>query len=262
MGTATEAKGSGTIQSLDRGLMVLEALASASGDASLSQMAAQFPWHKTTTLRILSTLVQHGHVEQDAESGRYHLGLGILRLSSALDRRLDLRERSRGPVRQLAKRTRETAHIAIYDRGEVVVVEQAETAEHIRIITYVGMRMPCHCTALGKVLLSHLPEDQLALYMEESDRQQFTERTLTAEPELRSKLAEIRDHGYAFDDREFDPGMSCMAAPLRDRSGRVMASVGVSGPTHRMQAKDFEEVVEAVTEAAMRISQSLGCLPA
>lgn len=256
-----EDRARGTIQAFDRGLMVLDALAAASGDASLAQLAAQFPWHKSTTLRLLKTLVQHGHAEQDPESQRYHLGLGILRLSCALDRRLDLRDRGRGPVRQLANRIRETAHIGVLDRGEVVVLEQAETSEHIRIITFVGMRMPIHCTALGKVLLAHLPEEELERYLQDAKLERYTDRTLVEVPGLRASLATVRDQGYAFDDQEYELGMSCLAAPISNRSGRVVASVGASGPTHRMQSQDFDEAVEAVTEAAHRISQALGCHP-
>ncbi|MFH1570677.1 MAG: IclR family transcriptional regulator [Gemmatimonadota bacterium] len=252
--------GSGTIQALDRGLMVLEALAAASGDVSLSQMAAQFPWHKSTTLRLLNTLVQHGHAERNPENSRYRLGLGILRLSSALGRRLDLRERARGPVHELADRTRETAHLAILDRGEAVVLEQAETAERIRIITYVGMRMPCHCTALGKALVAFLPSEELNHQCEGKPLERFTDRTIVDPNELKAHLAEVREQGYAFDEQESYAGMSCLAAPVHDRDGQVVAAVGISGPSGRMHSHDRDKAIEAVMEAARQVSQRLGFL--
>ena len=261
-GAGNKAKVSGTVQALDRGLRVLDALAAASRDASLAQLAAQFPWHKTTTLRMLNTLVQHGHVEQDRETQRYRLALGIMRLSRALDRRIGLRQAGHTPLRSLAARTRETAHIAVMDGDEVVVLEQAETSEQIRMITDVGMRMPCHCTALGKVLLAHLPIDELESYLENVRLRRFTERTVTEVEPLQVGLEQVREQGYAYDDREYDPGMCCLAAPVRDRDRRVVASVGVSGPTHRMQSlQDLDEIVVAVRETAAVISQGLGCQP-
>ncbi|MFH1567734.1 MAG: IclR family transcriptional regulator, partial [Gemmatimonadota bacterium] len=257
-GVRKPAKGSGTIQALDRGLMVLEALAASAGDASLSQLAAQFPWHKSTTLRLLNTLVQHGQAERDPESSRYRLGLGILRLSSALGRRLDLRERAREPVRKLADRARETAHLAILDRGEAVVLEQAETAERIRIITYIGMRMPCHCTALGKALLAFLPKEELDRQCDSRALERYTDRTIVDPKELRLHLAEVREQGYAFDDEESYAGMSCLAAPVRDRDGRVVAAVGISGPSGRMHSPKYEGAVRAVMEAAGQVSERGG----
>ena len=140
-GTGAGSGGGSTIQAMDRGLAVLEGLAAAPGDAALAELAAQFSWHKTTTLRLLKTLERHGYVEQDPASQKYRLGLGILRLGRALDRRLDLRERARGELAELARLCRQTAHLAVLDRGEVVVIEQAETTERIRINAYVGMRM-------------------------------------------------------------------------------------------------------------------------
>ena len=254
-------RGGVTIQALHRGLMVLEALAGERGDASLAQLASQFHWHKSTTLRLLKTLVHHGHVEQDPETQRYRLGLGILRLSSALGRRLDLRERAAGLIRALAERTRETAHVAVLDRGEAVVLEQAETSERIRIITYVGMRMPCHCTALGKALLAHLSEAEFDHLVADVGLERFTERTITCPQALQSHLAEVREQGYAFDYEEYDPGMSCLASTIRDRNGRVVAAVGISGPSTRMRSQEFDKVVEIVKETGSQISQRLGYMP-
>ncbi|MEW6754529.1 MAG: IclR family transcriptional regulator [Candidatus Latescibacterota bacterium] len=251
----------GTVQALHRGLLVLEALAASGGDTSLAQLAARFPWHKSTTLRMLATLIQHGQVEQDPETRLYRLGMGILTLSSALGRRLNLRELSRQTVRGLAERTRENAHIAILDHDEAVVLEQSESLERIRSNTEVGMRMPCHCTALGKVLLAWAPEEQVDRLLEGGELGVYTDRTRVAPAEVKAMLAEVRQQGYAAADLEFDGGTSCLAAPIRNHEGRVVASVGISGPHDRLHSRNYEGAIAAVVAAGLRISERLGYCP-
>jgi len=163
-------------------------------------------------------------------------------------------------VRRLADTTRETAHVAILDRGEVVVLEQAETAERVRISTYVGMRMPCHCTALGKILLAYLSEEELKSQCAGRVLEQYTDRSIVDPELLKAHLAEVRVQGYALDEREYDPGMNCLAVPVRNRDGRVVASVGISGPTTRMEGHDSERIIDAVRESGRRISALLGFL--
>ena len=246
------------IQALDRGLVVLEALAAEPSDAPLSHLASQFPWDKSTTRRLLTTLIRRGLVEQDGESHRYRLGLGILKLSSALHRRLDIRERSRSLLRELTDQTRETSHLGILHGDEVVVVEQAETAERIRTITYVGMRMPIHCTALGKALLAFVPDSELRLQLGDSGLRKYTDATITDPNRLEQDLAEIRRRGYAYESGEFDPGMSCLASPVRDSEGHVVAVVGVSGPSNRIRPQNAGQVAEAVVASAERVSERMG----
>lgn len=249
------------IQALDRGLMILEALGDEEKDASLSRLAALFPWDKSTTHRLLATLRRRGYVEQDPETGRYRLGLVLLKLSGALNQRLDIRRSAAVLVEELALASRETAHLAVYDRGEVVILVQTDSPEKVRIHTYAGMRLPAHCSSLGKVLLAGMADEDLVQWVKVAGLRRYTEQTLTELKELKTHLVQVRDQGYGLDDQEYEAGIRCLASPVKNSEGQVVAAVGISGPSHRLAAEKRPGYILLVKAAAEKISRSIGFEP-
>jgi DNA-binding IclR family transcriptional regulator len=246
------------IQALDRGMVILETLAGEEKDASLSSLAARFPWDKSTTHRLLATLRHRGYVDQDPETGRYRLGLALLTLSGALTHRLDIRQNAALPVEELALASRETAHLAVYDRGEVVILLQTDSPEKVRIHTYAGMRIPAHCSSLGKVLLAGMAEAELENWGREAKLQRYTAQTLATLKSLKAHLVQVRRQGYGFDDQEYEAGIRCLAGRVKNSEGQVVAAVGISGPSHRLPPEKRPHYIELVRGAAERISRSLG----
>ena len=246
------------IQSLDRGLILLEALSDEGRDVSLSDLATRFAWDKSTTFRLLATLIHRGYVDQDAETNKYRLGLRILKLSGALNRRLDIKRCASPFIEELALMSRETAHLAVLDGGEAVILNQRDSSEKIRVNSYVGMREPAHCTALGKVLLAYLPDMQLERLIEERGLPAYTERTITSQKALTAHLSKVREQGYAFDDEEHDIGMRCVASPVRNSEEMVVAAAGISGPAQRIMWEDVNRYVDIVKEIADKISRNIG----
>ena len=246
------------IQTLDRGLILLEALSEERRDVSLSELASRFAWDKSTTFRLLATLIRRGYVEQDVETSKYRLGLNILTLSSALNRRLDLKQRAHPLIEELALKTRETCHVAALDRGEVVILDQRESPEKIQANAYVGMREPAHCTALGKVLLADLVDAELDQWFEKRDFPRFTWKTITDPALLREHLVDVRQQEYAFDDEEYDTGMRCLSCPVLNGEGRVSAALGISGPAHRIRFEQLDHYLELVKDTADKISARMG----
>jgi len=246
------------IQALDRGLMLLEALGDEEKEISLADLAARFPWDKSTTHRLLATLRRRGYVDQDPETGRYRLGLALLRLSGALNQRLDLRRSAALPVEELAQASRETAHVAVYDRGEVVILLQTDSPEKVRIHTYPGMRLPVHCSSLGKVLLAGMAPSELAQWRREAQLQRYTAHTLADLKTLRAHLVQVRKQGYGTDDQEYEEGIRCLACPVKNSEGQVVAAVGISGPAQRLPPEKHPHYLELVGGAAAAISRSLG----
>ena len=249
------------IRTLDRGLIILDALKDERGDVSLSGLTARFPWDKSTTHRLLATLIHRGYVEQDPETSKYRLGLKILELSSVLGRRLDIRYRAGESIEELARLSGETAHLAALERGEAVILVQTDGPEKVRIYTYVGMRMPAHCTALGKVLLAAMPGPQLEQWIAVNPLERFTGKTLTEPQELKTHLEEIRRCEYALDDEEYDPGIRCLACPVRNGEQKIVAGVGISGPSHRLSLEKLRSYMPLVKTAADEISMRMGFVP-
>ena len=256
-----ETQRSRIIRTLDRGLIILEALRDEAKDVSLSELTARFPWDKSTTHRLLATLVRRGYVEQDPGTCKYRLGLKIMTLNSALMRRLDIKHRASEFVEELALTSRETAHLAVFDRGEAVIVAQTDSPEKVRIYTYVGMRLPAHCTALGKALLAAVRDEQVNQWLAENRLEGYTEKTLTDAEQLKAHLREIRQQGYAFDDEEYDPGIRCLACPVKNSEGGVVAAVGISGPSHRLPPDRLERYIQLVKATAGKTSTSMGFVP-
>lgn len=243
------------IQSLDRGLELLETLAAERREMSLGELASRFEWDKSTTHRLLATLSRRGHVEQDPETSKYRVGLSVLRLSSGLDSRLELRRRAAPYIERLALDSRETSHLAVQDGLEVIVLEQTESPEKVRAITHVGTHLPAHCSALGKVLLAGMPAPQFDAWLQTvKTLERYTDDTITDPAALRDHLAQIAVQGYAYDDREHDSGMRCLAGPVFDGDGGVVAAAGISGPANRISARNRGRLIELVRETAHRIS--------
>lgn len=246
------------IQSLDRGLALLEVVAAEKRDVSLSELAAQFAWDKSTTFRMLTTLMRRGYIDQHSETGKYRLGLKIFDLYYALRMGLDIQKRARPFMAQLALNSRETCHLAVLDGGEMVAIEHVESPERIRACADMDPRAPSHCTALGKVLLAYLPDDQLEEFLRRERLSAYTDKTIANPEMLRSHLTTVREKGYALDDEEYDVGVRCLAVPVYNSEGSVVAAVGISGPAHRIRFEHLDRYIERVKDAGEGISKSMG----
>ncbi|HID95576.1 MAG TPA: IclR family transcriptional regulator [Candidatus Latescibacteria bacterium] len=246
------------IQSLDKGLALLDFLAAEGRSVGLSELARKFGWDKSGVFRLLSTMVRRGYVEQDPQSGRYRLGLRVLELAGVLSRSLDIRVQAAPTLEALALNSRETSHLAVLRQGEVLIIDQQSSPEMIAANTFVGMREPAHCTALGKVLLAFLSEEKLDDLIEGKGLRRYTGRTIVRADDLKRHLAKVREDGYAFDNEEYDVGVRCLAAPVRNSDGKVVAAVGISGPASRLTFDQLERYAALVKAASEEVSGRLG----
>ncbi len=243
------------VQSVDRALTVLGIL-SRVGEAGVTQIAAELGVHKSTAFRLVATLEQHGMVEQHEERGKYRLGVGLVRLAAASTARLDVVTEARPVVRELAARTGETVNIAVLSEEAALYVDQVAGASALQSHNWVGQRIPLHATSNGKVLLSALSAAEIQRRL--TGLKAYTPATVVSRPRLRETLAEVRAQGYAVAVDEFEPGLTALAAPIRDVHGDVIASLSVSGPSLRMDAESLVVLEPLVREAADRISTRLG----
>lgn len=243
------------VQSVDRALEILNVLAR-SGEAGITEVAAELGVHKSTAFRLVATLEQHRLVEQAGDRGKYRLGVGLLRLAGATTARLDLVQEARPVARQLAGETGETVNIAVLSESSALYLDQVAGSSALQPHNWVGQHIPLHATSNGKVLLGGL--DPVRLDEVLGSLPAYTDHTITGRKALRAELARVREQGYAVAVDELEVGLTAVAAPIRNNHGDVVASMSVSGPTFRITADRLDGVVAATVRAAEEVSHRLG----
>ncbi len=246
-----------SIQTIQRAGIILRCLMESDTELGVNAISRQVGIHKSTVSRLLSALSQEGFVEQNPESGKWRLGLGLLGLAGAVLARIDLRKAALIPLRTLVSQTQETINMTVLDGNECVNVESIYSPQPIQYAGRLGRRTPLHCTSTGKVLLAYLsPEERKAVLPE--TLLACTKRTIVDRFALEKALDRVREQGYAIAHEEFEEGLSAIAAPIRDHTGRVVATVSVSGPTYRTGPGQIENFVAPLLDAAAEISVNLG----
>jgi DNA-binding IclR family transcriptional regulator len=222
---------------------------------NLSQ-AAELP--KSTTHRLLQTLIQHKLVSQDEKTGEYLPGLKLFELAYRVLNRMELRAQALPVLERLNRETNLTVHLAILDDGEVVYIEKREADRPIRMYSAVGKRAPAHCTGLGKVLLAHLPEEELRQIVEKKGLRRYTGNTIVTWDALVDHLATVRARGYALDNGEHEEMIHCVAAPVRDHRGQVVAAISLTGAINHMSLEYAERLSGLVLRRAEEVSRRIG----
>lgn len=246
------------VQVLDRALDILEVLCAHNRPVTLAELSKLLGVHKSTVHRLLTVLEDRRFVEKSLENGKYHLGLKLFELGNRAVAQLDLRERARPHLERLVFVTGETAHLCILDRGEVLYLEKVESSRTMRVPSIVGQRYPAHCGAAGKTLLAYLSQNQLDDLVKKRGLQPYTPKTITTVAQLSDELERIRDRGFAVDDEEYEEGLRCIGAPVKDYSGKVIASISIAGPAFRIAHERVPVLARSVIEAADQLSAELG----
>ncbi len=245
------------IQSVRRALAIIDALSnhSALGVTELSEILGL---HKSTVFGLLSTLEYEGYVCQNTRTGKYELTLKLFEIGSKVFEELDLRKIARPYIEQIVEKHRETAHLVVPDGPEVIYIDKVECTQSMRICSNIGKRLPFHCTGVGKVILAHMPEDDVKEIIKKRGLVSFTNKTITDYEKLLKELEKIRAQGYAIDNEEIEIGLKCVAAPIRDINGKVIAATSVAGPTMRMTEEKINQIVRDIKTMNERISAELG----
>ncbi len=245
------------IQSVDRALRILEAMAAEGRPLGLGEVASKVDLHVSTVHRLLATLRARAFVEQDEVTGRYRVGTAALRVGSSFLSELDLRPSLRPVLEGLAARSKETANLVILQGLEAVYVDHVIGTKVAKLFTQVGQRVPLHCTAVGKVLMAFSSQLQRDALPSKIQLTRFTKYTLTTRRALMDEIAKVRATGYALDREEHEIGVACVAAPIVDGSNQLTAAIGVSGPSGRILGS-VNSLARIVQAAAFEASRSLG----
>lgn len=242
----------GHVQSVARAVTIMEFLA-ANGWSGVTEVGAELGVHKSTAFRLLSTLESKGIVEQHVESGKYCLGLGLVHLANSVKHGPDITRMALPGCKWLAAQTEETVTLAIMEGEEAVTIDQIISTSTVVSRSWLGRRTPLHCTAPGKVFLAHLSEERQSEILA-GPHKRFTDQTIVEIPKLRDIVEQVRSDGFATTRDEFEEGLSAAAAPVCAADGEVMAAIGISGPSYRLNEDTLRDLALVVREAASRAS--------
>lgn len=246
------------VKSVGRALDIITIISLKKGGLGVTEIANQIDINKSSVYRILSTLVQYGYVEQDQETGRYKLGYKFLEISSKLLESIDLRDEAHPFLKELENETNEVIHLVVYDQGEVVYIEKLEGNELLRMHSKVGKRAPMHCTSVGKAILAHLPPTVVSNILDQKGMPVHTKNTITNKEEFMKELIKVKECGYALDLEENEYGITCIAVPIFDHLGTVVAAVSISGSTFRMTDQRLVQLQKRMIGIGEQISIRLG----
>ena len=247
-----------SIQSVDRAVSLLEAIAEAGGESTLTELSHRTKLNISTCHHLLSTLVARGYVAKVPVRRSYALGARILYLSNACLRQVDLPARAAPFIEKINERTGETVHLAVLQGDAMMKVAKRESRHPVRVDTgTLGKTDAPHATATGKAMLAWLPEDDMRRVLSHG-LTRFTPKTIIEWPSLIEALRHVRRNGYAVDDEEYQPGVICIGAAIRDHNGAVVGAISASTPTMRANDEHLSLVREQVCSAVRALSAELG----
>jgi IclR family transcriptional regulator, acetate operon repressor len=249
--------GSG-VQSLTRGLTLLEQLADSEGGISLTEISQRAALAPSTAHRLLNTLADMGFVFQAPDSGLWYIGLKTYRVGCAFVSNRDFVGESHAYLRKLMEQSGETANLSIIDGTHVCFIAQVQCHEVMRMLVRLGSRLPAHASGSGKAILSALPEDELAIFFRESKLQKLTQKTTTDVDQLRLQFGAIRARGYSYDDEENALGLRCVAAPIYDEYSEPLGAISLAGPIARLSDERILKLGPLVAHTAREITEKLG----
>ncbi len=248
---------SGRLSSVTTSARLLKAFSEHQVEIGISDLARRLGVAKSTVHRLAVTLVAEGMLERNPDTGKYRLGIALFRLGSLVRQRMSVSSEARPLLRELREKVNETVHLAVLDGDEIMYVYNLESTQAIRMRSDVGVRKPAYCTAEGQAILAFQPPDVIEC-ITRAGLVARTPQTITDPQALRKALELVRQRGCAIEDEESEVGMRCIAAPIRNDAGEVVAAMGVGGPVSRLSKKALASFVPHVIETAAAISARLG----
>lgn len=248
---------SATVQSIDRALDILEMLGEHPQGVQVKDISAGLGLNKSTVSRILSTLGERGYVQRTKDSS-YRLGVRLVDLCSVYLNSLQLKTEALPFLEELRDQTGLIVHLGALAENEVVYLDKISSFANIRMYSQIGKRAYVHSTSLGRAMLSCMANKRVEEILHAKGMPAVTERTCTDVNEFLKQLDVIRERGYAVDDEENEIGMRCVAAPILDYRGDVIAAVSATGFLEMIPYERIDSVADYVKTCAAGISRSMG----
>jgi IclR family KDG regulon transcriptional repressor len=245
------------LQSVDNALRILELFSRNVQELGVADISRALDLGRSTAHRLLTTLENRGFVEQNPYNAKYKLGIKIVNIGGIMLSRLNIIQECHPFLVEISKETGESSHLCLYSQGTITFVDKVQGNNPASMDSVIGLKRPAYVTGTGKSLLAFLPEAELELYLKNVQFEKYTPATITECDELKQCLETIRKQGYSEDQQESEEGLVCFAAPVRDRTGKVVAAISVSGAVSRMNSRK-EELVKKIIDAAEKASRACG----
>lgn len=246
------------INAVDRALRILDLFSDSRTELKLTEISLEMKLHKSTVHGLLRTLVHHGYIAQNGETGKYRLGLRFLEKGDRVLHSLDFRQIANRYLQNIASRYGESTHLVVLEGGEAIYIDKVEGHSAIGMYSRVGKRAPIYCTAVGKVLVCEKSEWELKEIVNQEQYIVLTEKTIKNSEELLADIAQVRKRGYALDNEELEIGLRCIAVPVRNNKGNIIAAISVAGPITRLHEQVIPEIAVYLKETSLKVSTELG----
>jgi len=245
------------IKLLEKALKILELFDEKGKELSATEINQALGLNKSTVFRILSMLDEADYLERSPSSLKYRLGFKIYHLGSFVEANAEYQKMARPFLEDLVKKCDETVHLVVLHHGEALYLDKIEGNKSVRVVSRTGMKLPAHCSGVGKVLLASLPEATVRTIIKERGLRRFTGNTITHKKTLMTELAKIRGQGFAVENEEIEAGLKCVAAPVTGPDGEVVAAISISGPRQRFGDSEVKRWIPLVIQTAKKISDIL-----
>ena len=255
-GKASDA--TGQVQSLTRGLSILECLGLAEGGLTLTDIGQRVQLPPSTVHRLLATLEKMGYVYQAGEQGRWYVGVQAFAVGSSFLSSRDFIAQSHPFMRRLMDQSGETVNLAILDGTEAVFVDQVQCREMMRTIVRLGSRAPLHASGVGKAMFASLPDDQIDAILKVRGLPRITGNTITTPETMWASVRVIRQRGWSFDDEEHAVGTRCVAAAIFDEHAETLGALSLAGPSSRLPDERIKQLGPLVAHMAEELTHRLG----
>ena len=248
----------GQVQSLTRGLSILETLSRAEGGLTLTDIGQRVGLAPSTAHRLLATLERTGYVYQAGDLGLWYVGLGAFTVGSSFLASRDWVAQSHPYMRRLMEQAGETANLAILDGTEAVFIDQVQCRETMRTIVRLGSRVPLHASGVGKAIFATLPDEQVDAILKVKGLPRITDNTITSPETMWAALRVIRQRGFSFDDAEHLVGTRCVASPIYDEHAECLGAISIAGPISRLPDARIRQLGPVVAHTAEEITRKVG----
>jgi len=247
------------IQAVSHALDLLEQFHGEVDELGVTELSKRLKLHKNNVFRLLATLESRGYIEQNKATENYRLGLKALELGQTFIKQMGLLRQAKPILEKVVKECNETSYVAIFKEGFVVYLDVVETDLTVRVVSRVGSRLPSYCTAAGKVHLAYMSDEEIDALLPSKELKPYTPTTYSDREKLKKDLRKVADDGFSLDNEELDPGVRCVAAPIRDYTRRIVGALSISGPSMRFSDERIEnELVPLIRQAADELSTRLG----
>ncbi|USG67373.1 IclR family transcriptional regulator [Brevibacillus ruminantium] len=246
------------IQAVERALKILDLFDEQEMELKITEISERMQLHKSTVHSLLKTLQVQGYIDQNPENGKYRLGMKLFERGNFVIHGLDIRKVAKRYLVDLSTKTGQTTHLVILDDKEGVYIDKVEGPMATILYSRIGRRIPVHSSGVGKSLVAWKSEKELRQILNGYQYVPQTPKTITNEQDFLSELERVRRQGYAIDNQENEAGVRCIAAPIRNHSGQVVAAVSISTLVSRVDDQELERFVQLLKTAADEMSGQMG----